>query len=201
MNADTFKDHVAKYEKHSDHLETLEWKEPGSSIYAIWYVRQYGTLMVFGDCYEAIYQWYPDMSFRSMADTNLDYFVSKCKASPHGRKPEIWDSAAAHTCLKEYFGQTSGGMDEDDLAMLKKQEEEFEDLSGWRYLDSEFEWNHWAYDNASDVFGSDWYEDISLARPGMILDPCIRLHHAGLKAAFEQLAQKEEGKEKEIVTT
>ena len=43
-----FKDHVIKKHETYDEgkLETLEWGKPGTSSYAVWYVRQYGTLMV-----------------------------------------------------------------------------------------------------------------------------------------------------------
>ena len=44
-----WENHVATYERHGEHLETLQWKAPGSNIYAVWYVRQHGTLMIFGD--------------------------------------------------------------------------------------------------------------------------------------------------------
>ncbi len=92
----TFKDHVAKREEFSG-KEFLMWRNSnGSSNYAIFYVRVWGMLMVFGDCYEATYQWNFEEGFNltSIAKFDLGYFTSKCRASPHGRDPFIWDGQA-----------------------------------------------------------------------------------------------------------
>jgi hypothetical protein len=197
-----FENHVAKYEKHSEHLETLEWKKPDSNIYAIWYVRQYGTLMVFGDCYEATYQWnyQKNLDLNWIAGLNSGYFISKCRASPHGRDPRVWNIQKAEEQLREYFDEfkdveTYPPHEFKDEAKERAEEaKKFDDASGWRYLgDSEFEWNYWLRENAYDVFGEEWYEGI-LGNLGKVLGPCIPLHLEGLKAAMQQVREKEGNK-------
>jgi len=192
---DIFKDHVAKHEKHGEHLETLEFKKPGSSNYAIWFVRHYGNLMVWGDCYEATYQWsYDDeICLEWMAKLNPDYFIGKCRASPHGRKPYYWDNQTAKKELHKYFDEYKDTEEydpeehEDDIKNRAEEERKFKETGGWEYLDEGKEgYTRWAYDHAYEIFGSDWYEHVS-GDPGKMLDHCIKLHLPALKAAVKQL--------------
>lgn len=190
---DIFKDHVAKYEKHSEHLETLEWKKPGSSTYAIWYVRQYGTLMVFGDCYEAIYQWSyeRDISLQWMAECDEGYFVSKCRASSHGRSSYTWDSQAAKASMKEYFAEYDNeAIDDEERDIRNREKEAFEDQYGWSALgEDKYTWVEWLRGNACAVFGDCWAESIVCGFGG-VLDPSLPLHLEGLKAAFSFLGKE-----------
>jgi hypothetical protein len=196
---DVFKNHVAKYEKHNEHLETLQWKEPGSSTYAIWYVRQYGTLMVWGDCYEATYQWnYQDgFDLKWIARCDEHYFISKCRASPHGREPYDWDSDEARRTLQKHFDEFKDSKYDEDYEEERESRagelEEFERFDGWRALDSKFEWEMWCWNHAYDVFGGCWYEGVC-ANPGKVLGPCIPLHLTGLKRAMAQLKEEKDAK-------
>lgn len=190
---DVFKDHVAKYEKHGDHLETLEWKNPSTTTMAIWYVRQYGTLMVFGDCYDAIYQWYPNTSLKAISTYGEHYFLSKCEASPHGREPKVFDREEIEKQMKAYFADgctykkpmcKKGECECCDER--RKEEVLFTEHSGWYALSDEFEWVTWLRECGDDVFGPDWWESVP---SGMILGPCIHLHLKGIKAAFAYLGK------------
>lgn len=196
---DVFENHVAKYKKYSDDLETLEWKALDSSTMAIWYVRQHGTLMVWGDCYDAVYQWYPDISLKAISGFNEGYFISKCQASPHGRNPVVFDSTQIEEDMKAYFADSctykkpmcpEGECECCDLR--RKEAKLFEEHGGWGYMEDEFTWVEWLRANADDVFGADWWESLP---SGEKLGPCIHLHLKGLKAAFEYL-DKVGGKEK-----
>lgn len=186
---DIFKDHVATYKKHDDFLETLEWKKPKSSNYAIWFVRQYGTLMVWGDCFEATYQWNWEEEFDLawVAKCDEHYFISKCRASPHGRKPYTWSSSAAEKKLKEYFNEFKDEEQHDEREGRAEEEEKFKETGGWDYLDDLFSYHRWAYDNAYDVFGESWQDSSALSNPGEELDFSVSLHLKGLKAAFKYL--------------
>lgn len=175
-----WKDHVATYVKHSDSLETLQWKNPESSHFAIWYVRQHGALMVWGDLGAAVYRWYPDVNMRSIANTNLDYFVSKCEASEDGRKPYRWDSQEAEKDMREYFAEIH---DEE----RNEEASRFEQEMGWGSLgEDEHVWVAWLRDNAEDVFGQDWWEH-PVVHAGQRLNGRTKLHHEGLKQAMKQL--------------
>lgn len=190
---DVFENHVAKLEKYGEHLETLEWKNPESSTYAIWYVRQYSTLMVWGDCYEATYQWsyQKGIDLRWMAGCNLGYFVGKCRASQHGMDPRVFDYKTLRDNMKEYFaeGCTSnepmcpeGECESCDLR--RKEEKLFEENYGWNNMEDEYTWVVWLRDNGDEVFGADWWESVP---SGMTLGPCVKLHLEGLKRAYKFL--------------
>lgn len=196
---DVFKDHVATYEAYGDHLETLQWKKPGDSTYAIWFVRQHGCLMVFGDCYEATYlwNWQPGFGMRWIGGCNLGYFVSKCRASQHGMEPEVWDGHVLEANLKEYFAdgctykQPMCSEGECECCDQRRKEAAlFEEHGGWRHTDDEYDWVWWLRENGDAVFGFDWWEGVPNGRR---LDPSVKLHLEGLKAALAQLEAKHEG--------
>lgn len=200
MSYDPFEKHVAKYEKYNGYLETLEWKVPGDSNHAIWYVRQYGTLMVWGDCYDAIYQWYPGKmeTLRWMSTLDESYFLGKCQASPHGRDPFVFDYQQMEEDMKEYFAEScvhkqpvckEGECEVCDLR--RKEAKLFKENYGWNNMEDEYTWVCWLRDNGDEVFGGDWWETVP---SGKKLGPCIGLHLKGLKAAFAQLDQKEKEK-------
>ena len=198
IELDVFKDHVAKYEKHGDQLETLEWKNPNSTTMAIWYVRQHGSLMVFGDCYDAIYQWswHQNITLEWMSKLREDYFISKCQASPHGREPKVFDSDALEKRMKEYFADGCTMREprcpkgECECCDLRRKEEHLfsqDEYNGWGHMEDEFTWVAWLRENGDAVFGADWWESVPT---GMILGPCIHLHLKGLRDAFEYLAKE-----------
>jgi hypothetical protein len=196
---DVFRDHIAFYEAHSEDLETLTWQRPGTSVYAVRYVRHYGVLMVWGDLYEATYMWNyePKFCMEWIGGCSLDYFLGKCRASPHGREPYVWDSETARKNLREYFAEFKDPkkFDPDEYAeeirQRAEEEQQFDDSCGWNYLDDgEFGYNHWSYDNGYEIFGDDWYENRTLFAPGKELDFSIKLHYEGLMAALKQLKEK-----------
>ena len=190
-----WKDHVATYKRYNDSLETLLWKRPGYSHFAVWYIRQHGALLVWGDLGAAVYRWYPDVNMRSIANTNLDYFVSKCEASEDGRKPYHWDSHEAEKDMQEYFAEFHAQKWQDSLERKERNEEasKFEETLGWGSLgEDEHVWEEWVRANAEDIFGQDWWEH-PVVHVGQKLNVRTELHHAGLKLAFEQLGAK--GKE------
>lgn len=205
MDDDVFKNHVATYEKHNDHLETLRWRNPKCSQYAIWYVRQYGVLMVFGDCYEATYMWSWDgkVTLEWIATLDLGYFLSKCRASPHGREAKFFSSHELEENLKEYFAESCTRNQPqcpegecEDCDRRRKEEKLFGETGGalhggWDCTGDEFEWVEWLREYGDDVFGQDWWESVP---SGKMLDPCIKLHLEGLKRAMAQLKEKENAK-------
>ena len=193
---DVFKDHVATYKNYGDELETLQWKKPGDSHYAIWYVRQWSTLMVWGDCYEATYQWNWQKGFNLewIAGCNQDYFIGKCRASPDGRDPRVYDEDEMQKDLKDRFAEgctykkpmcPEGECECCD--QRRKEAKLFEEYGGWRNLEDEFTWVAWAREYGHEVFGDCWWECMP---SGKRLGPCIPLHLEGLKAAMAQLKER-----------
>jgi hypothetical protein len=187
-----WKDHRATYKKYDDNLETLEWKEPGTNHFAIWYVRQHGTLMVFGDLGEAVYQWYPDVTLQGIANTNFDYFVGKCRASEFGTPPKVWSADQAETDAREYFAEFFGEKWQDTVERSDRasEDDKFRDADGLVALrEDRLLWDVWLRENATDVFGPQFYE-VGIQDWGMRYHQRIHLHHEGLNKAFQQLAEK-----------
>jgi len=196
MSDDIFKDHIAVYEKVSDHLETLQWKKSGSNTYAMWFVRQYGTLLVFGDCYEAVYQWYwdKDTTLNWMAGCNADYFFGKCRASASG-SPYVFNNDEKDRVMKEKFAdlceveEGEEPCDCESCETLRREADLFDEHGGWDHMQDEHEWAMWLRDNASDVFGDDWWD--GSVPECKVLGPCLSLHLRGLKLAMAQVHVKE----------
>lgn len=194
-----WKDHVASHKSYDNTLETLQWKNPKNSHHAVWYIRQHGVLAVWGDLGAATYRWYPDVSLRAIADTNLDYFVSKCEASRVGRSPYCWDNHQAEEDMRDYFAEFHAQEYQDSLERTERNEEasKFELVSGWRALgEDEHVWIEWLRSDAIDIFGQDWWEH-PVVNAGKKLDAGVKLHHEGLKLAFEQL-KKESAEPKSV---
>lgn len=197
---DVFRDHVAEYKRYDETLETLQWKKPGSSTYAIWYVRQWSTLMVWGDCYEATYQWNWQKGFDLEWISGCDehYFLSKCRASPDGRDPRVFDCHQIEEDMRQYFAEGCGCNKPmcpegecECCDQRRKEAQLFEEHGGWRHMEDEFTWVAWLRDYGYEVFGDCWYESVP---NGKRLGPCIHLHLEGLKRAMAQLKEKEDAK-------
>ncbi len=149
--------------------------------------------MVWGDCYEATYMWNPEKGINLgwMAGLNEDYFLSKCRASPHGHEPKVFDYRALEKNLKAHFIESCTWKDpmcpEGECECCderRKEEKLFDEYGGWLNMEDEDTWGTWLRENGDDVFGPGWWESVPT---GMILSPCIHLHLEGLKRAFKSL--------------
>ena len=163
-------EHTATHEQRGD-IEIVRCFKPGTGVYWIGYWFSKGTLAVYGDCGNAVYQWHKSIgSLAEVADCNLDYFAEKCQASPFGRGFKTWNRDVAEDRLREF----SASMDEPvDPELLREALES---------LDSEYEWNVFREEHGDEVIGSDSWEHCDI---GMTVDIQCRLHLAGLKKAFE----------------
>lgn len=175
-----FENHVATYSRlalpNGGLMEWLQWKNPNSSNYAIWYVRYGGFLCVFGDAGDAVFQWHEVVSLEFIANCSLDYFEGKCQASPYGRRFRSWDEETAKERLTEFFA-------EEENAGL---ETKFEDAGGWGAIDNQFAWDCWCDDNAHDVFGQYWWDSDVTGSPGLRIDSSCELMLRGLKEAMKR---------------
>lgn len=173
-------------------VTTLDWRQPDNCIYAIRYVLIGGTLMVYGDCFEAIYQWGGKIDFGFISRCDFGYFAEKCRASPSGRGFPAWDSDLAEETIVEYCHDMLVAHTEDGQGTKQYLEfiEKLNDSLVWDHIDSSDAWTVWCHSDAYDVLGDDWYEG-SIAEPGKMTDVMCLYHLEGVKHAMAQL---EEGK-------
>ncbi|MHC8517019.1 hypothetical protein [Sporosarcina sp. ITBMC105] len=81
-----FKDHVAKITEHEG-VTILDWKEPGTSMYAVKYVMVGNKLFISGDIGNAVYDLTRNATIKIFSDVNLSYFTGKLSCSSR----EKWD--------------------------------------------------------------------------------------------------------------
>jgi hypothetical protein len=96
-----FKDHTVKVENINDNFQIIHWKNPESSMYYIKYIINNLTLIVIGDVGNAIYQWGEKINHKFLSLLDLNYFESKCVASPTGRFAREWDEDLSKYKIKE----------------------------------------------------------------------------------------------------
>lgn len=101
-----FKNHKAKLtmlEHARNPIVILDWRDPNSSNYAVYYIIRGGLLIVHGDLGEATYRWSDALSFDWLSKVDLGYFHSKATASEHGRSTQWhdWDENKAITRIVE----------------------------------------------------------------------------------------------------
>lgn len=91
-----FKDHKASSD-HDTIIGTLiNWQKPGTWNYGCRFIIHRRWLIVVGDIGEATFEWSEDLTLEFLAGIDFGYFLSKCRASEHGRKFEQWDAAVAY---------------------------------------------------------------------------------------------------------
>src|SRR5437879_2398129 len=62
-----------------------------------------GTLIVIGDYGDAVYQWNERLTWKWLANMDINYFKGKCQASENGRNYVEWDSDRAEKFIKEHL--------------------------------------------------------------------------------------------------
>lgn len=181
----------------------IEWKEPGTSHYYISYNLINNNLIVTGDLFDAIYHWSSPVSFESISSMNLDYFSSKCEASPKGRDFLSWNNKYAY---ENFFFILDSELEE-FLLEKNKIEKSFEDLNEnekqelmesylekydcfddvQSIVESQESWVEFLKEYGDDALGSDCWEYYNMA---MMPDMLCHAHLEGLKLAVKQLLEK-----------
>jgi hypothetical protein len=72
-------------------VEFLVFREPGTGVGLMRFLRLGNELLVSGDYDNASYSWPSEQTMAWMADTNFHYFHGKCSSSPSGRIPKDWE--------------------------------------------------------------------------------------------------------------
>jgi len=185
---DCFKDHKINYREYGiepsinvGFYQDLRFFKPGTSIYQVNYLIHKNLLFVSGDCYAATYQWADKINFEFLAGLDLNYFASKCIASPTGAGFKAWDGDTAKETLRDIIKDCN---DDNQITLREEDWDIIED-----YIHHEHEWHRWADDNLL-MFGGIGYE--CLMSIGEVIDSRCRFHLIGLWAAFELLKKERE---------
>lgn len=172
--AKSFEKHVATFESYTTEkhgkVYLLSWEQPGTSVYAIYYVLTRGCLMVYGDMGEAIYRWTGNCDYEWIAQCNIGYFEGKlCGVNGRGHSGHSWDHKAVEEEMDEF---------------LKDASEEAKDiLDDWKgHIGSPDEWMIYCWDNLEHL------EEMGEA--GWVTDIRVIFHLEGIKHAVAQLAKQ-----------
>lgn len=95
--------HAATIVTQDKKVVVIRWGRPNSGFYSIYYTLFGNVLMVCGDLGEAVYQWSEEITLKFLSGLHIDYFASKCQASPHGRGFLDWDAEACEAEIAGYF--------------------------------------------------------------------------------------------------
>jgi hypothetical protein len=182
-----FADHRATVTEHAPadesqwRIETLYWAKPGTGHLAVRYIIMGPVLMVWGDLESAVYRWSSVISWNFLAGCDLQYFESKCEASPKGRDYEDYDSDLA---LHDFNDAIKRHAEEG----YKRADPDAVDEARRAIRNGQDEWHEWMRSEGYRVFGDDWYEWL----PGLgkrIAHNCAA-HLVGIKMAVAQMTEK-----------
>jgi hypothetical protein len=84
LAAEWFKDHQATAACGSC-PDTIEWRRPGTSNYAMRFILLSNYIIVTGDVGDAIYAWTCETTRKQLLRFDWHYFIGKCVASETGR--------------------------------------------------------------------------------------------------------------------
>lgn len=165
-----FAEHRASYVSF-DSLERLLWRAPHTLVWSICYVRSHGTLLVYGDCGELVYQWSEALPLRQIAQLDLHYFCSKCRAWSDSWPRWGWSPERTQATLEQLAlerGLPVGQLPDYSPAVAQTKED----------------WCAWLEEHGEDLVGSDFYE---LYDVGRVPSSWVEMHLAGLREAVRQL--------------
>lgn len=160
----------------NDHYESLVYRQPGTRIYAVEFIRTGRSLSVLGDIGHATYEWSECKDLRWMSRCDLDYWASKCRASPHGAGFESWSEEAAAKWLDNMIQELRDEDAPDDKIQAL--------IEAKGNIDGKLDWYSWLDDDGHDVFGANYIE---YANIGMEIDIQCRLQLAALQHAIAAL--------------
>lgn len=139
-----FKNHIAEFSDQGM-FKTLEWHEPSTSNYWCRFIISKRTLIVYGDCGDAIFQWSDALTWEWIAGLDLHYFEGKCQASEYGRHYETWDSNTAKDWCEDFLKHCE----------TQDTRKAFEENDGWEQLNSRDEWIQFLHEHGYEIFGDD----------------------------------------------
>lgn len=183
-----FKDHIATIKEH-DGVTILEWRKPGTFMYAVRYVMVGNKLFISGDIGDAVYDLTWNATIDSFDTANLSYFTGKL--SCNSRNKYDFNNKLARKEIKEYF------IDWHDIDSIGDLEECDKDLYDelvsatvdWDTHDQFSTMGVWTvYNNTS----SDWFDGETascIADCGKELSSVFIAYLLGIQMANEQLKE------------
>lgn len=117
-----FKDHRAKLTTPSVEISVLNWANPKSWNYGCRFIIHRHWLCIVGDIGEATFGWSEDLTLEFLAQIDFGYFLSKCRASPEGRRFEQWDADVLELYRLERLSELKQRAGTDDEAEEDKAE-------------------------------------------------------------------------------
>lgn len=158
-------------------VERLRWSQPGTRNRLIDYTCIGGSLLIVtGDLGDAIYNAGGD-SLKWWVRCDCDYLSRKCIASEYGTgyKEFNRDDALRRVVQEVADMRENGETVADDLVTAARD----------AILGGKGEWDAWMREDASELFGDDWWENVP--DYGMVVAYRCRAHLIGLQMAWAQL--------------
>lgn len=186
---DWFKDHVATVAEHEG-VTILDWKKPGTNMYAVKYVMVGNKLFISGDIGSAVYDLTWNATPESFDTVNLSYFTGKLSCS--SRERWNFDDKKAIEQIDEWLEETLHdiGGDEDDEEVEKAREiheELIYAVGEWSHVQG-YQQEVWrVYQSYSHTDGEE-FEHIS--KFGRELPNEFIAYLLGIQMASEQLKMK-----------
>lgn len=149
---DWFKDHEAIVTE-ANGVTIVDWKKPDSNAFAIRYLIHDHHVYVSGDLGDAVFKMSADVSFRSLSDIHLHYFLQQMTC--HSRVEYTFNRALAKRQIEENFlewceVESIGDLEEESLELYEdliattdqwSNAEMFEKTGVWGiYEQSEVDW-------------------------------------------------------------
>ena len=160
--------------------DSLVFRKIGTSDCYMRYVLLSGsTLVVVGDLGDAVYQWHgdPRLTFQWLAGLDLDYFVSKCRASEVGVPFEEWSEEIA----RERFADLRKSYAEHDPERVALLDKIIEETHGVPF-DNRGAWNAYADTELRQV----WEDLDGVFDIGQTIAYLAVCHWTGLRLAFPE---------------
>lgn len=186
MIANDFRDHLAKRHgaviTNGTQVDYLIWGRPTSSSYLMIFMAVGNSLIVRGDCGEAIYSVYENQPLEFWAKCDISYLHDKCQASPGGagRQWMDWDT---NECERR--------IDENVKDLLEYDEYVDVDLVREAKAASanKDEFSHWLATNGEQFLGPNW-TDHDPWLWGQVMPHTLKQHWVGLRLAMHQLENR-----------
>lgn len=177
----------------TNHVSTLYWKEPGTSMYGVTYLFSGNNLIVTGDIGEAIFTFSDAIKLETFKDVNIHYLMKKLSCS----SLERWkfNQNLARTQLQEWVNEHIQNAFSDDI-QTERRNESYRELHGnlLSAIDDStstdsFEFNVWTQymDSSLDMETEAWE---SITEYGRELPTHFHAYLIGLEMAISQLEQK-----------
>lgn len=119
---DRLADHVLTVVLDTEHIKIYDFKKPDTIyLYQRWILNG-STLIVLGDCYSSIYNWYgPSLTLKFLSTCDEGYFSSKCVADKDGSEQTVYCEDTAGEMLKSLACESIYEQGSDELEEIEEE--------------------------------------------------------------------------------